>query len=113
MQDGVVAGGWYGQGFRFLDVTDPTDPMQIAYFRMTGGSGWSTHWIGDVIYANDSALGLHVLTLDGEAAEAAETRTEVLAPVQTTAQLAGEIEMVADPVYGWSCALPPAEVVEG
>lgn len=109
MQDGVVAGGWYGQGFRFLDVTDPTDPMQIAYFRMSGGSGWSTHWIGDVIYANDSALGLHILTLDDEAARAAEQRTELLAPVQSAEQLAAEVELLADPVFGWSCALPPAE----
>jgi hypothetical protein len=107
MQDGIVAGGWYSQGFRFLDVTDPTDPIQIAYFRADGGSGWSTHWIGEVIYANDSNLGLHILTLDGDAADAAETRTEVLAPAMTAAQVAAQGDLVADPVFGWSCALPP------
>jgi hypothetical protein len=112
MQDGIVAGGWYGQGFRFLDVTDPTDPMQIAYYRPDGGSGWSTHWIGEVIYANDRNLGLHILTLDGEASTAAETRAEVLAPQMTPAQVAAsqEQELVADPVFGWSCALPANEL---
>jgi hypothetical protein len=113
MKDGIVAGGWYGQGFRFLDVTDPTDPIQIAYFRANGGSGWSTHWIDEVIYANDSALGLHILTLDGDAAAAAETRTEVLAPRQTAAQVAAQEALVADPVYGWSCALPARDPVSG
>lgn len=112
MQDGIVAGGWYGQGFRFLDVTDPTDPMQIAYYRPDGGSGWSTHWIGEVIYANDRSLGLHIVTLDGDAAAAAETRSEVLAPQMTAAQVAAsqEQELVADPVFGWSCALPGNEL---
>ncbi|GGI02597.1 S-layer homology domain-containing protein [Egicoccus halophilus] len=111
MQDGIVAGGWYGQGFRFLDVTDPTDPMQIAYYRPNGGSGWSTHWIGEVIYANDSRHGIHILTLDGEAATAAETRTEVLAPPMTAQQVAGfEEDLVADPIFGWSCALPASEL---
>jgi hypothetical protein len=112
MQDGIVAGGWYRQGFRFLDVTDPTDPIQIAYYRPNGGSGWSTHWIGEVIYATDSSNGIHILTLDGDAAAAAETRAEVLAPQMSAeaAALAAEQELVADPIYGWSCALPASDL---
>jgi hypothetical protein len=112
MQDGIVAGGWYGQGFRFLDVSDPTDPIQVAYYRPNGGSGWSTHWIGEVIYATDSRHGIHILTLDGDAAQAAETRTEVLAPTMTAAQVAAEREqeLVADPIFGWSCALPTGDL---
>jgi hypothetical protein len=108
MQDGIVAGGWYGQGFRFLDVTDPTDPFQVAYFRPNGGSGWSTHWIDEIIYANDINGGIHILTLDGDAAAAAETRTEVLAPAMSEEALAAEAAqaLFADPVFGWSCALP-------
>lgn len=110
MQDGVVAGGWYSQGFRFLDVTDPTDPNQIAYFRPEGGSGWSTHWIGEVIYANDSVHGIHILTLDADAAQRVETRSEVLAPQMTSAELGAArrsaARFTADPVFGWSCALP-------
>jgi len=31
-RDGIVAQGWYQQGTRFLDVSDPTDIRQIGYF---------------------------------------------------------------------------------
>jgi hypothetical protein len=112
MQDGIVAGGWYSQGFRFLDVTDPTDPIQIAYYRPNGGSGWSTHWIGEVIYATDSRNGIHILTLDGDASAAAETRAEVLAPQMSAeaAALVAEQELVPDPIFGWSCALPASDL---
>jgi hypothetical protein len=110
MKDGIVAGGWYTQGFRFLDVTDPTDPFQIAYFRPDGGSGWSTHWIGEIIYANDINGGIHLLTLDGDAAAAAETRTEVLAPTLTEEQgamaRATDAQFAPDPVFGYSCLIP-------
>ncbi|MFA9432296.1 S-layer homology domain-containing protein [Egicoccus sp. AB-alg2] len=112
MKDGIVAGGWYGQGFRFLDVTDPTDPIQIAYYRPNQGSGWSVHWIGEVIYANDTRHGIHILTLDGDAAHAASTRTEVLAPPMTAQQAAFEEDLVADPVFGWSCALPASDLAD-
>jgi hypothetical protein len=86
MQDGVVAGAWYTQGFRFLDVSDPTDPIQIAYFRPDGGNAYSTHFYGDVIYGADSARGIDVMTLDVGAELAAASHTEVVAPPMTDAQ---------------------------
>jgi hypothetical protein len=110
MRDGIVAGAWYTQGFRFLDVTDPTDPIQTAYFRPDEGNGFVPMWHGDVVYAGDSALGIHLLTL-GDGAEAASAgRQEVLAPQRTASQVAAARATTAalqpDDVYGWSCALP-------
>ncbi|MFA9432304.1 LVIVD repeat-containing protein [Egicoccus sp. AB-alg2] len=112
MKDGIVAGAWYSQGFRFLDVTDPTDPIQVAYFRPDGGSGFVPVWHGDVIYAGDSSLGIHVLTLDADAATASAARAEVLAPKMNARQAALAREWAAsmrpDPAYGWSCPIPAA-----
>jgi hypothetical protein len=110
MRGGIVAGAWYTQGFRFLDVTDPTDPIQTAYFRPDEGNGFAPMWHGDVVYAGDSALGIHLLTLGEDAAAASAEREEVLAPERTATQVAAARATTAalepDDVYGWSCALP-------
>ena len=110
MRDGIVAGTWYTQGFRFLDVTDPTDPIQTAYYRPDDGNAFVPMWHDDVIYGGDSALGIHVMTLGADAATASAERAEVLAPQRTATQVAAAratmATLEADPVYGWSCALP-------
>ncbi len=110
MKDGIVAGAWYTQGFRFLDVTDPTNPFQIAYWRPDGGSGNTTLWHGDVIYAGDSVRGIDVLKLGPGADVASASQAEVLAPQFTPAQAAAANRVVAnlrpDPAFGWSCAVP-------
>ncbi|MFA9432448.1 S-layer homology domain-containing protein [Egicoccus sp. AB-alg2] len=110
LRDGIAAGAWYTQGFRFLDVSDPTDPIQVAYFRPEGGNAFMPMWHDDVIYAGDSVLGIHVLTLDEDAEAAMQTRAEVLAPRLSGAQLTSAQQVTAslqpDEVYGWSCALP-------
>lgn len=114
MQDGIVAGAWYTQGFRFLDVTDPADPIQVAYFRPEGGNAFAPMWHDDVIYAGDSVLGIHVLTLDEDAQAASTDRDEVLAPALSGERLAAAEAVTAslepDDTYGWSCALPAAAV---
>lgn len=117
MQDGIVAGAWYTQGFRFLDVTDPTDPIQIAYHRPEGGNAFAPMWHDDVIFAGDSVLGIHVLTLDEDAAAASAARQEILAPAmddgQREAATALTASMEPDDTFGWSCAIPAREVTVG
>jgi hypothetical protein len=68
-RDGIVAGGWYEEGTRFLDVTDPTDIRQVGYWVPTKGETWSvlfppTDPTGTIVYALDFARGIDVLRLD-------------------------------------------------
>ena len=67
--DGIVAYAFYGQGTRFLDVSDPKDIRQIGYYRPDGGNAWAPYWreIGEeeYVFVADNARGLDILRLDG------------------------------------------------
>jgi len=68
-RDGVVAGGWYEEGARFLDVRDPTHIKQIGYWVPTKGETWSVAFAptdpsGSIAYALDYTRGIDVLRLD-------------------------------------------------
>ena len=66
---GVVAQGWYEQGLRLLDVSDPGDIRQIGYFVLPTGIVWASHFAptdpsGRIIYNLDYTGGLQVLRFD-------------------------------------------------
>ena len=68
-RDGLVAGGWYEEGTRFLDVTDPAGIRQVGYWAPTKGETWSvlfapTDPTGQIVYALDFARGIDVLRFD-------------------------------------------------
>jgi hypothetical protein len=68
-RDGLVAGGWYEEGTRFLDVSDPAGIRQVGYWVPTKGETWSvlfapTDPSGSVVYALDFARGIDVLRFD-------------------------------------------------
>jgi hypothetical protein len=68
-RDGIVAGGWYEEGTRFLDVRDPANIRQVGYWVPTKGETWSvvfppTDPSGEIVYALDFARGIDVLRLD-------------------------------------------------
>jgi hypothetical protein len=68
-RDGIVAGGWYEEGTRFLDVRDPSDIKQVGYWVPSKGETWSvvfppTDPTGSIVYALDFARGIDVLRLD-------------------------------------------------
>lgn len=82
-RDGIVAQGWYQQGTRFLDVSDPTDIRQIGYFIPPAALTWAAYFAptddtGRTVYALDAAYGITVLQLTGPGAAEAPT---VTAPV--------------------------------
>lgn len=107
MKDGVVTGSWYGQGTRFLDVRDPYNPRQIAYYRPDGGSSFVPMLYEDLVYVGDSARGIDIIRLSesGEALRA--SGGEVVAPRLTAAQIMANTEGFApDPDLGWACRLP-------
>ncbi|MBK8304372.1 MAG: hypothetical protein IPK98_13575 [Chloracidobacterium sp.] len=62
---------WYQGGISIMDFTDPSKPMEIAYFDrgpidpkmvILGGS-WSAYWYNGNIYSSEIARGLDVFEL--------------------------------------------------
>jgi hypothetical protein len=65
----VVAQGWYEQGLRLLDVSDPADIRQVGYFIPPNGESWAAYFAptdpaGRVFYVLDASLGVVVLEYD-------------------------------------------------
>jgi hypothetical protein len=87
-RDGLVAGGWYEEGTRFLDVRDPAGIRQVGYWVPTKGETWSvlfapTDPTGSIVYALDFARGIDVLRFDRgdqRTRKAAVRRTWLKAP---------------------------------
>lgn len=116
MKDSIVAYSWYGQGTRFIDVSDPVNPIQVAFHRPLVNTSFAPRFRGDYVFVADSLRGIDVLQLTAEAAENSVTRTDIAAPTLPgvnaallAASIAGDpISFAgqvwdADPVYGWSC----------
>nr|WP_255632186.1 hypothetical protein [Amycolatopsis sp. TNS106] len=59
----VLVQSFYAQGTRFLDVSDPTDPKQIAYFRPADASAWAPYWHKGYVYVADNTRGIDILKL--------------------------------------------------
>jgi hypothetical protein len=107
LANGLIAYGWYGQGTRILDIKDPRNPIQVAYFRPDGGNVWASYWYGDYVIVADNARGIDILKLDA----AAKQGREVVAPKMSEAQqefLRGveRDKFAPDPALGWVCPLP-------
>ena len=68
----LIVQAWYGQGTRFIDVSDPANPTQVGYFRVpsgttgvTSGSASATYWHNGYVYVADYNRGIDVLKFDG------------------------------------------------
>ena len=66
---GLIAQGWYEQGTRFLDVTDPTDIREVGYWipqkNVTWGALFSpTDPQRETVYSLDHPRGIDVLRID-------------------------------------------------
>ncbi|HET6547356.1 MAG TPA: hypothetical protein VFG79_02790 [Solirubrobacter sp.] len=111
LRNRLVAYGWYGQGTRILDISDPRNPIQVAYFRPDEGNVWASYWYGDdYVIVADHERGIDILKLDRGAKKASKSRKEVVAPKMSRAQqryLAQiDRELAPDPTLGWVCPLP-------
>jgi hypothetical protein len=68
-RQGLVAGGWYEEGTRFLDARDPVGIRQVGYWVPTKGETWSVLFAptdpkGEIVYALDFVRGIDVLRID-------------------------------------------------
>jgi hypothetical protein len=69
----MVAIAFYGNGTRILDVSDPTDIKQAAYFRLPangpaqpGNNASAAYWHNGYIYIADYSRGIDVLRYSGQ-----------------------------------------------
>ena len=67
----IMVQGWYQGGVNVFDFTDPTNPVEIAYFdrgpvddaTLVVGGSWGAYWYNGHIYSSELSRGLDVLEL--------------------------------------------------
>jgi hypothetical protein len=82
----TVAYAWYGEGTRFLDISDPTEPKQIAYWRPNDTLVWASYMHNGYVYTADHVRGIDVLQLQSGARLARAAKREVVARPRTAKQ---------------------------
>ena len=97
--DGITANAFYGQGVRFLDVSDPTDIRQVGYFVNSDSNTWAAYWHKGLVYVADSGRGIDILRFTGQAGKSPALSAPVLR--SRTAGL-----RFSRSVFGGLCPLP-------
>ena len=67
----VMVQGWYQGGVSVVDFTDPTKPVELAYFdrgpvdtaRTVIAGSWGAYWYNGYVYSSEMQRGLDVLEL--------------------------------------------------
>jgi hypothetical protein len=105
----TVAYAWYGEGTRFLDISDPANPRQIAYWRPKDTLVWASYMHNGYVYTADHVRGIEVLKLTTGAKAARASKREVVAPPMSAKQrafLAGmATKLKPDPATAGLCFL--------
>lgn len=107
---GLVAQGWYDQGVRFLDISDPRKIRQVGYYA-TQGTFWAAHFAPsdpkrETVYGIDTAGGVDVLHID----RSAKGMRTVQAPTKGLAKApAGRYQ--ASQRFGMVCSLPGQQLL--
>jgi hypothetical protein len=106
----ILVQGWYQGGLSVVDLTDPGNPIELAYFDrgpisqeeiFTGGY-WSAYWYNGRIYGAEIARGIDVfrLTPSEHLSEAEIEAAESVRVEQFNAQM--------QPRYTWAPTVPVA-----
>jgi hypothetical protein len=102
----LLAQGWYDQGVRFTDISNPRDIQQVGYY-VTQGTFWAAYFApGDpdreTVYALDTASGLDVLHI-----ERPDTGMKPRKKSASQSELgAGTAWGTPNPRWGFACPLP-------
>ena len=105
---GMLAQGWYDQGVRFLDASNPRDIRQVGYW-VTQGTFWAAYFAptdrtGQTVYGLNATGGidvLHIARRSGAPPTRAPIPAEWLAPV-------GFVYQQPSAKWGFSCPVPTA-----
>lgn len=107
----IVAIGWYQQGVRFLDVSNPLDIKQVGYYLPPwelGGMGVSMVLYApgrpDIAYAMSLTSGLVVLKLANAGAGASTVTAPIPAEWLRPVSGINYDNVVPDPQFGLACA---------
>ena len=111
-QGGIAAVGWYEQGVRFLDTTNPERIRQVGFYLPANGSTWASYWVpntrsGEIVYTTDAYRGLDILRIDN-GGQGSKTRK---APVPakwlgTEGAASGVAGYRPSDEFGWACPIP-------
>ncbi|HET7309983.1 MAG TPA: hypothetical protein VFJ17_01515 [Mycobacteriales bacterium] len=106
--DQLLAGAYYTQGTRFLDVRNPRRPRQIAYFRPNDADTWAAYWHKGYVFIADFQRGIDVIRLTGQAARtgAAASVSAVTAPELPADRSMASVGLRPDKDWHWMCAVP-------
>ena len=96
--DGITANAFYSQGTRFLDVRNPRDIKQVAYYRPDDANTWAAYWRpGGYVFVADFNRGVDVLKVSiGKNGKA------VTAPPMPARALVN----LPSREFGWMCQVP-------
>jgi hypothetical protein len=103
--NGLLAQGWYDQGVRFLDISNPRDIRQVGFYASTG-TFWAAYFAPtdperETVYGLDTTSGIDVLHIERGGAMATKRR-----PASLSDLAAGRRWAVASPKWGFACPLP-------
>ena len=105
-RNGILAYSWYDQGTRFIDVSDPANPVQVAYYRPDDGVSWAPYYHRGYVYVADHGRGVDILKLGSGAESGRRGAGAQVAPSATggSSPLASR-GLGPDPQLGWMCPL--------
>jgi hypothetical protein len=106
--DQLLAGAYYTQGTRFLDVSNPRAPRQIAYFRPDDADTWAAYWHKGYVFIADFQRGIDVIRLTGQASHSggAAEASSVVAPTLPAGRSMVSVGLKPDKTWHWMCAVP-------
>ncbi|MFT4744623.1 MAG: hypothetical protein ACI9AD_000468 [Nitriliruptoraceae bacterium] len=107
--DALLTYAFYGQGVRFLDVSDPRDIRQVGYYRPDGGNAFASYWHDGYVYVADVGRGMDVVRVIDEAGAEVETgASATMRTVEAPMLAAGALDDSAlyDARTGYTCRLP-------
>jgi len=104
--DQLLAGAYYTQGTRFLDVSDPRHPRQVAYYRPDDANTWAAYWHDGYVYVADLTRGVDVIRLTGAAIGKAASLPTVTAPSLPAGRTLSAVGIRPDRHWHWMCGRP-------
>ena len=100
----LLAGAYYTQGTRFLDVSDPRNIRQVGYFRPNDANTWAAYWHDGYVYIADLTRGIDVIKFNGNTSAPASLPTLTAPPLVASRALA-KVDK-PQPFWHWMCVQP-------